>query len=314
MRNAFADEVTALGAVDPRVVLLSGDIGNKLFDKFKAAASRRFLNCGIAEANMMGMAAGMAMNGLRPIVYTITPFTTTRCFEQIRVDVCYHDVPVIIVGTGSGLSYGELGPTHHSCEDIAILRTLPNMTVVCPADSTELRLALRAALRQDRPVYLRIGKKGEAAVHAQQPSFELGKAITMRDGADVCLLGTGNMVAPLLTAAEMLAEKGISARVENFHTVKPLDSERLAEVFSRFETVVIAEEHSRIGGLTGAVAEWAVVNAPRMPKMLTFGVPDSFPHVVGTQEYFRQCFGLTAENIATEVAKAGKNADRAGLR
>lgn len=314
MRNAFADEVTTLGAVDPRIVLLSGDIGNKLFDKFKEAAPRNFLNCGIAEANMMGMAAGMAMNGLRPIVYTITPFTTTRCFEQIRVDVCYHDVPVIIVGTGSGLSYGELGPTHHSCEDIAILRTLPNMTVVCPADTTELRLALRAALCQKHPVYLRIGKKGEAAVHPQPPSFELGKAITMRAGNDVCLLGTGNMIAPLMVTAQMLADRGISARVENFHTVKPLDHLRLAEVFDRFETVVLAEEHSRIGGLAGAVAEWAIAHANRLPKILTFGVPDSFPHFVGTQEYFRQCFGLTAENIATEIEKVVGHAGRTGFR
>src|SRR5712691_8753697 len=163
MRNAFADEITKLGADDTRVVLLSGDIGNKLFDKFKQQAGNRFLNCGVAEANMMSIAAGMALSGLRPVIYTITPFTTTRCFEQIRVDVCYHKAPVIIVGTGSGLSYADLGPTHHSCEDMAILRTRPGMTVLAPADSTELRLALRQALSLGGPVYMRIGKKGEPA-------------------------------------------------------------------------------------------------------------------------------------------------------
>ena len=129
MRNAFADEMTLLAATDKRVVVLSGDIGNKLFDKLKLVDEQRFYNCGIAEANMMGVAAGMAMSGLRPFVYTITPFATTRCFEQIRVDVCYHHAPVVIVGTGSGLSYSELGPTHHSLEDMAILRTLPGMRV-----------------------------------------------------------------------------------------------------------------------------------------------------------------------------------------
>ena len=132
MRNTFADEVTNLAKIDNRIMLLSGDIGNKLFDKFKAVDPSRFLNCGIAEANMIGVAAGLALNGLRPIVYTITPFTTTRCFEQIRVDICYHEAPVIIVGTGSGLSYAELGPTHHSLEDLAILRTLPGMQVIAP--------------------------------------------------------------------------------------------------------------------------------------------------------------------------------------
>ncbi|SVC89499.1 uncharacterized protein METZ01_LOCUS342353, partial [marine metagenome] len=141
---------------DSRIVLLSGDIGNKLFDKFKEQSGKNFYNCGVAEANMMGVAAGMALSGLRPIIYTITPFTTTRCYEQIRVDACYHNVPVIIVGTGSGFTYAELGPTHHSCEDLAIMRVLPNMTVLAPADEVELRQCLRAALKQKGPVYIRI--------------------------------------------------------------------------------------------------------------------------------------------------------------
>src|SRR5262249_37748072 len=155
MRSAFADEVTKIAIEDERVVLLSGDIGNNLFDRFKVANNGRFFNCGVAEANMIGVAAGLALNGLRPIVYTITPFTTTRCLEQIRDDVCYHAVPVIIVGTGAGLSYAELGPTHHSCEDIAILRSLPGMTVLCPCDSVEVRLMLRESLKQDGPIYMR---------------------------------------------------------------------------------------------------------------------------------------------------------------
>lgn len=305
MRNAFADELTSLGGSDPRVMLLSGDIGNKLFDNFKSIAPGRFVNCGIAEANMMGMAAGLAMNGFRPVVYTITPFTTTRCFEQIRVDVCYHRAPVIIVGTGSGLSYAELGPTHHSCEDIAILRTLPGMKVVCPADATELRLAMRAALAQDDPVYMRIGKKGEATIHDTLPNFALGDAITIRDGVDVCLIGTGTMVATALDAADKLITQGISARVESFHTIKPLDEGRLAEIFSRYPLVVLIEEHGRIGGLAAAVAEWSLSRSTSYrPKVLSFGVPDEFPHVIGSQEYLRHQFGLTAEAITQSVQDA----------
>ena len=205
MRNAFADEITRLGTADRRVVLLSGDIGNKLFDKFKQSNEGRFFNCGVAEANMMGVAAGMALSGLRPVIYTITPFTTTRCFEQIRVDACYHEAPVIIVGTGAGLAYAELGPTHHSCEDLAILRVLPNITVLAPADEIELRLCLRAALDLPGPVYMRIGKKGEPIVHKKDLALEIGRSITVQNGSDVCLISTGTMLPVVMSAAQALA-------------------------------------------------------------------------------------------------------------
>jgi transketolase len=302
MRNAFADEITRLGASDPRVVLLSGDIGNKLFDKFKQQAQNRFYNCGVAEANMMSVAAGMALSGLRPVVYTITPFTTTRCFEQIRVDVCYHRAPVVIVGTGAGLSYAELGPTHHSLEDLALLRSLPEMTVFAPCDEVELRLGLRAALAQDGPVYMRIGKKGEPVIHAGQPEFRLGKAITVREGGDVCLVSTGNMMPVVLVAGDLLGRKGLSARVESFHTIKPLDTGRLKEVFGRYRLVAVVEEHTRIGGLGGSIAEWLSAQDGLRGRMIAFGTDDVFMHEVGSQEYGRRKFGLTSENIAETVS------------
>jgi len=304
MRNAFADEATKLGQADPRVVLLSGDIGNKLFDNFKNKNGGRFINCGIAEANMMGVAAGMALSGLRPIIYTITPFTTTRCFEQIRVDACYHNVPVIIVGTGSGLSYAELGPTHHSCEDLAILRVLPNMTVLAPADEVELRQCMRAALKLNGPAYVRIGKKGEEIIPKRDDNFEIGHSITVRDGSDICLIGTGTIMPELLKAAEIMAAEGVSARVESCHTVKPLDVAMLEEVSNKASLIVVAEEHSRIGGLGGSVAEWLAAQIKNKPRLLTFGTDDEFMHEVGSQEYARAKYGLTAENIATKVLKA----------
>jgi transketolase len=300
MRNAFADEITKLARDDPRVVLLSGDIGNKLFDKFKAVDDRRFYNCGVAEANMMGVAAGMALSGLRPFVYTITPFTTTRCFEQIRVDVCYHHVPVVIVGTGSGLSYADLGPTHHSLEDMAILRTLPGMRVLAPCDSTELRLALREVLKDDSPAYIRIGKKGEPEIHAQPPRFRIGEAIVVRPGSDVALLCAGNMMSETLRAADALAAKGVSAEVVSFHTVKPLDSEYLGRAAGRFRLLATVEEHGRAGGFGSAVAEWCVAQGRQVP-LASFGTDDAFMHEVGTQEYARRKYGLTADNIAARV-------------
>ena len=309
MRNAFADEITRLGGEDPRVVLLSGDIGNKLFDKFKEHGAARFMNCGVAEANMMSVAAGMALCGLRPVVYTITPFTTTRCFEQIRVDACYHEAPVTIVGTGSGLSYADLGPTHHSLEDLAILRTLPGMTVFAPCDEVELRLGLRAALKQDGPLYMRIGKKGEPVIHKLPPAgFALGKAITVREGSDACLIAAGTIMPEVLAAAEALGKAGVSARVESFHTIKPLDAARLAEVFGRCALVAVVEEHGLIGGLGGAIAEWRAAQDGALARMIAFGTGDAFMHEVGTQEYARRKFGLTGDNIAGKVLAALRRA------
>ena len=304
MRNAFADEITKLGSIDPRVVMLSGDIGNKLFDKFKEENGERFYNCGVAEANMMGMAAGLALSGLRPVVYTITPFTTTRCFEQIRVDVCYHEAPVIIVGTGAGLSYASLGPTHHSVEDIAILRTLPGMSILCPCDQLELRAGLKAALNHDGPVYMRIGKKNEPVIYKEQPDLTIGKAITIREGDDIALINTGNMMPVVLEVADKLKEKNISARVESFHTVKPLDTERLKELFEKYKFVVVVEEHGLIGGLGSSVAEWLVKQNYDGHKMISFGTSDNFLHELGSQNYARKQFGLTSDNIFEKIISA----------
>ncbi len=303
MRNAFADEMTRLARQDSRVVLLSGDIGNKLFDKFKAVDERRFYNCGVAEANMMGVAAGMALSGLRPVVYTITPFITTRCFEQIRVDACYHKAPVVIVGTGSGLSYAELGPTHHSLEDMAILRTLPGMRVMAPCDTAELRLALRAAMHEDGPVYIRIGKKGEPVIHAEPPDLKIGKAIVVREGTDVALFSAGTIMTEVLKAADLLQGQGVSAEVVSFHTVKPLDAAYLAAASNRLRLVATIEEHGLIGGLGSAVAEWRAAANTATP-LVSFGTPDEFMHEVGTQEYARAKYGLTPENIAARVLAA----------
>jgi transketolase len=305
MRNAFADELTKLGGEDRRVVMLSGDIGNRLFDKFRAAHQARFFNCGVAEQNMMGVAAGMAMSGLRPVAYTITPFITTRCLEQIRTDACYHELPVTIVAVGAGLAYAGLGPSHHACEDISFLRSIPNMVVMCPGDAWEVRAALRAILRQDRPVYMRMGKKGEPVVHkGMPPGFAIGRSLTVTDGKDVCLLSTGNMLPEVIEAAHKLKEKGISARVDSFHTVKPLDGSCLEEAFSRYKLVATIEEHSLIGGLGSAVAEWVVDHAITPRCFLRFGTPDAFFKWSGEQEYARERLGLTGHQIADRILQA----------
>jgi len=304
MRNAFARQITELAQRDERVVLLSGDIGNRLFDDLKARCPDRFLNCGVAEANMIGMAAGMAMSGLRPICYTITPFITYRCLEQIRIDVCYHHQPVIIVGTGAGLSYASLGATHHSCEEMGMLRLLPGLAVVAPADAMEVRAALKAALKQNQPVYIRIGKKGEPVIHPTEPDFEIGKAIPLRNGTEVCLLSTGNMLPAALETADLLAKKNISAKVVSFHTLKPLDAAMLKDAFGDFQLVVTLEEHSILGGLGGSVAEWVSSQSSVRAKLLRCGTPDEFLHETAEQDEAREHFGLTPVAMAARILSA----------
>lgn len=301
MRNAFAQEITQLARENPRLVFLSGDIGNKLFDALKESAPDRFYNCGVAEQNMMGVAAGLAKSGLRPIAYTITPFVTTRCYEQIRVDVCYHNLPVLLVGVGSGLSYATLGPTHHSCEDIAFLRVLPHMTVLCPGDAMEVRAALRAALNHTGPVYLRLGKKGEPVVHASVPALTIGRALEISPGKDLCLLSTGNMLPLAVDVARQLHGLGLSARVASFPTVKPLDTAFLKEAFDRHPLVATLEEHSLLGGFGSAVAEWKADYPEAKAILLRFGTADEFLHVAGSQSYAREHFGLTCDLLCQKI-------------
>lgn len=305
MRNAFADELLKLAERDERIVLLSGDIGNRLFDKFKAKFPNRFYNCGVAEQNMVGMAAGMALCGLKPICYTIASFAVVRCLEQIRIDVCYHNLPVVIVGVGAGLGYAELGATHHSCEDIAMLRALPEMAVLCPGDPLEVRGALAAAAGHDGPVYLRLGKKGEPIVHSQRPDIVIGRSIMIREGRDVALLVTGTLLPTTVEAAKQLATKGIEATVVSCPTIKPLDVDLLTRAFAEHPLVAVIEEHALAGGFGSAVAEWLVdrrlSEGLRQARLVRFGTPDRFIHEAADEHYARKQFGLDAESIAARI-------------
>jgi transketolase len=217
-------------------------------------------------------------------------------------------VPVVIVGTGSGLSYASLGPTHHSCEDVGILRCFPNLTVLCPADSAEVRPAIEAALGLPGPTYIRLGKKGEPTVHDTPPTFEVGKGIVMREGCDVCLLGMGTLVSVALAAAKELESKGLSSRVVSMHTVKPLDEALLADAFGRFRAVAVVEEHSLIGGLGSAVAEWRARRDGPHPPLVACGTPDAFISAAGSQEWMREQCGLTASAVAAKIlARLGRS-------
>ncbi len=313
MRDAFAKKLLELAETDPRIVLLSGDIGNRMFDELKTRFPNRFYNCGVAEANMMGLAAGLALSGLRPVVYTIVPFVTTRCLEQIRVDVCYHKAPVVIVGVGGGLCYAGLGATHHSCEDIAFLRMLPEMTVLCPGDPIEVQLTLAAAIDHAGPVYIRLGKKGEPAVHRNTPSFKIGQGIEIQEGGDMALLSTGNMLATALECAKHLERRDLSCRVVSMPTVKPLDRDTLRDVFQTTRLVVTIEEHSIQGGLGGAVAEW-LADVPRQrARLLRIGTPDEFLHPVCDQDGARREWGLEAGQMAARILRLDREIKESAL-
>lgn len=299
MRNAFIRGLTALAEKDPSVVFLTADLGFKLFDDFAARFPGRFMNVGVAESNMIGVAAGLALGGYRPFVYSIVPFATLRCFEQIRNDVCYNQVPVTIVGVGGGFAYGPNGPTHHATEDIAVMRSLPNLTVVCPGDPVEAELAVLAIGEQQGPAYLRLGRAGDPVVHTTKPHFRLGEAITLRRGADCSLISTGGMLPVAIAAAELLRGE-ISCRVVSMHTVKPLDGIALRDCCRETQALFTLEEHSRIGGLGSAVGEWLAEYRTQTPLHI-LGSRDNFMHVSGSQDYLREASGISAGQIAETV-------------
>ena len=248
MRNAFAKEVTKLAIKNKKIILLSGDIGNKMFDTLKFKRPRQFYNCGVAESNMMSMASGLGLDGLIPIVYTITPFTTTRCLEQIKIGVCYHNSPVIIIGTGSGLSYAQLGPTHHSLEDISIMRSMPNMIVFCPSDPIEVQLGLREAIKINKPVYIRLGKKGEPNINSlNKKVISFSKANCIKKGNDVCILATGSINNLALEASEKLKEVDIHPEIYSYHTIKLINNNFLKKIFERFRLVFTLRNITTLG-------------------------------------------------------------------
>ena len=286
MRNRFAKTMEELATDNKRVCLLSGDIEIE-FDKFKERAQGRFINCGIAEANMMSMAAGMALSGLKPVVYTIAPFTTLRCLEQIRTGVAYHEAPVVIVGTGSGLSYAELGATHHSLEDIAILRSIPNMQICAPADSEELEAYLREAIDSGIPTYIRIGKKGEPTIRGISESAKIGRARSVHSGEKILILAIGPIIEEAIKAREVLGGNSAGIEIVSMGTVKPLDTEFLQKIAERnYKHWVTLEEHSKIGGLGTAVIEW--LSEKRIfVDLYRIGTDDKFIHRLGTQNYTR---------------------------
>jgi transketolase len=301
MRPAFARTVLELAEADPRIWLVVGDVGFGVIEPFVERFPERYLNVGVAEANLAGVSAGLALSGAVPFMYSIANFPTLRCIEQIRNDICYNGANVKIVAVGAGLAYGSLGATHHATEDLAFMRALPGMTVVAPADPIETALATRAASEHAGPVYLRIGRSGDPAVHATTPDFTFGRAIRIREGSDVAIIAAGGITHSALAASEQLREHGIAARVVSMHTLKPIDRFEIACAATETGGVITVEEHSVVGGLGSAVAQVIGEDALRPGFFRELALPDAFGHKIGSREYLLESHGLSPTGIARAV-------------
>ena len=302
MRKMCLEVVYELARKDKRVFFIGSDLGIGTLQKFKDEMPERFFMEGISEANMIGMAAGLAMEGKIPYVNTIATFLTRRCFEQVVVDLGLHNLNVRLLGNGGGLVYAPLGPTHEAIEDIAIMRTIPNMTVIAPADADEMRRAMLQSLDHQGPIYFRIAKGGDPIVTSNDIFFEIGKAFLLRPGSDALVLTTGITLRMALEASEWLKEQGLKVAVLHVPTIKPIDREAILAYAAEVPVIVTVEEHSIIGGLGGAVAE--IISEAGFCSLKRFkriGIPDVFADQYGSQASLMQGFGITTENIVATI-------------
>ncbi len=304
-RESYGEALRDLAEEYPELVVLDADLAAATKTGiFKKAYPDRFFDCGIAEANMMGVAAGLATAGKIPFASTFAMFAAGRAYEIVRNSIGYPHLNVKIGATHAGISVGEDGATHQCNEDIALMRTIPGMTIINPADDVEARAAVKAALDFNGPVYMRFGRLAVPVINdAENYKFELGKGIVLREGSDLTIVATGLMVNEALQAAETLAGEGISARVVNIHTIKPLDKELICKCAKETGVIVTAEEHSIIGGLGSAVAE-AVTECCPVP-VVKIGVNDEFGHSGPAVDLLKE-FGLSAENIVAKAKEAVK--------
>ena len=314
MRQTCLNMVYDLAKRDKRVLFIGSDLSPGLLGDMKKEMPERWYMEGITEANVIGMAAGFAMEGYIPYVNTIATFITRRCYEQVAVDLCLHELPVRLIGNGGGLVYAPRGPTHLAIEDIAIMRALPNMTVTAVCDAKEMVRLMNCTLDWPNPIYIRLAKGGDPVVSRDENGFAIGKAIPMRRARSrraIVLLATGVMTTNCLAAADLLAKDGHDVSVVHFHTVKPLDEEAVLEFARDAELVATVEEGTMIGGFGSAVTDVLVEKlGSSLPALVRIGLPDAFPHKYGLQEELFEVYGLAPAQIAARVSKSMKIKDK----
>jgi transketolase len=297
MRGAFVNRLIELASADPRIFLITGDLGFGVLTPYWERFPRQFLNAGVAEQNMTGLATGLALEGRIVFTYSIANFPTLRCLEQIRNDACYHEANVKIVAVGGGFSYGALGISHHATEDLSILRALPGMTVVVPGDTWEAAEATSAIVQQPGTCYLRLDRSGTLAVTENNERFHLGEARTVRNGTDLTMIVSGGILDEALGAAKDLSLKGIECRVLSMHTLRPIDASAVLKACRETGGIMTIEEHTLMGGLGSAVSEVCMDHGVYPRKFIRLGLRGEFSSVVGSQKYLRHVYGLSKAHI-----------------
>ena len=306
MRKAFNEELLKIAEADPRVYMILADIGYGEIEPFANTFPDRFINCGVAEQEMTGVACGVAMEGNTAITYSIANFPTLRCLEQIRNDVCYHDADVKIVIIGGGVAYGELGMSHHSTEDIATMRALPNMVVLVPSDGAETKAATHAMLDYKGPVYFRCGYKGEPDLHSGPVEVKIGGSAQLRDGKAATLFFAGTVGINAVKAVEQLAQDGIDCRLVSLYSIKPIDKEAILRAAKETGGIVVLEEHNICGGVGSAVAEVLMDEGAGNVPFKRLAMPDVNATKVGCQAWMREQYGLGVKDVVNAVKQIVK--------
>ena len=300
MRIAFLNTITRLARKNPQLMLLTGDLGFSIFEPFQKEFPNQFLNAGVSEQNMTGVAAGLALEGKLPIIYSIVPFVTMRNFEQIRNDICYQNLNVKIVGVGAGFSYGIYGHTHYGLEDIALMRVLPNMTIFSPGDPLETIAAVKKAMTIKGPVYIRLGKAGEPNIHQKIPKLRIGDGLVLEEGKDVTIFVTGVLLPLALEVCSKLKQKSMSISLISMPVLKPINSSFIVAHTKGAKLVVSIEEHSVIGGLGSAIAE-ILSEQKESPRLIRMGAMNKFHKKTGSQKYMRNKNKLSKQAIVNEI-------------
>lgn len=295
MRTTFIETLCALAEQNKDIWLLTGDLGFSVLEPFARQFEERYVNVGVAEQNMTGIAAGLALSGKIAFTYSIANFPLFRCLEQIRNDICYHNLNVKIVAVGGGLSYGTAGYSHHALEDLAIMRALPNMTVLAPGDPVETRLATQAIVEHNGPCYLRLGKAREPIVHSATPDFQIGKAIQLRTGKDLVLISTGGILETVMRAADLLEQKGYSIGVVSMPSISPIDEISILKYASSPGRIITVEEHGP-GGLGTAVGE-VLLKSGRLTQFRSMSVREYKFDQLGSQESLKNYYGLSVQAV-----------------
>ncbi len=308
MRSTFVQTISRLAREDSKVMLVIGDTGFSVMEPFEAEFGPRFVNVGIAEQSFVSFAAGLAAAGMKPFAYNVVSFMTLRGAEQIMLDVCYQENPVILVGVGGGFAYGPAGPTHHALQDVAMMRAFPNLDVYCPADPAEMEAVMLTAYRRQRPAYIRIGRSVDAPIHAGGVEAPVERAIPLARGTDAAILACGTILREAVQVQKLLEERGCSVTLYSMPRVRPLDEETVLACAGRHRAVFTMEEHGVTGGLGSAVAELLAERRQCPAVFHRYGVPDSFAMVTGSRDYQLDYFGLSPQKAAEDMWKRWESA------